>query len=49
MVEKNFEIESQVVVKAPHQEVQPSGLVPAAFKTTTTTVKMEMNFFKRVK
>ena len=34
---KNVEIESQVVGKAPHQGVQPSGLVPAAFKTTTTT------------
>ena len=29
---KNLEIESQLVGKAPHQEVQPSGLVPAAFK-----------------
>ena len=34
---KNVEIESQAVGKAPHQGVQPSGLVPAAFKTTTTT------------
>ena len=34
---KNVEMESQVVSKAPHQGVQPSGLVPAAFKTTTTT------------
>ena len=35
---KNVEIESQAVGKAPHQGVQPSGLVPAAFKTTTTNV-----------
>ena len=35
---KNVEIESQAVGKAPHQGVQPSGLVPAAFKTTTTTL-----------
>ena len=35
---KNVEIESQVVGKAP---VQPSGLVPAAFNTTTITITMQ--------
>ena len=34
---ETLEIESQVVGKAPHQGVQPSGLIPATFKTTTTT------------
>ena len=34
---KNVELESQVVGKVPHQGVQHSGLVPAAFNTTTTT------------
>ena len=39
--QKNVEIESQVVGKVPHQGVQRSGLVPAAFNTTTTTITMQ--------
>ena len=38
---KNVEIESQVAGKVPHQGVQRSELVPAAFNTTTPTINMQ--------